>query len=1160
MTDPENEHSAENREDSPIPPGNSAGEDRKTDPGARMRRILAGAEDEGATTVSPLQGLEPPVPVEGLQPRSTSDPGESQPNTPPGAESKPRIPIPDEVPEWFLRESPTVGMPAGEPPATPQQNLEPTPPSRRRTFPDGQTVYGPVSPEVEARRQDEPTIPPPPGLGDHYLPQRVDQEDIHATRVSPVAYTPPGRTAQAQQPRFNGQIPLSPPPPPVRSRAALYPPPPKPVNAAVKRSWGCLLRGFIALLFLGVFAFLAVGAFVVYQYFTIIAGLPDVEELRNRTSQFETTRILDRFGNVLYEINDPSAGKRTYRKLDEISPYLLAATIATEDKEYYNHPGYDLVALLRALWQNYTAGEIVSGASTITQQLAKNLLLSPAERVDQSVQRKAREIVLAAELNRRYTKDEVLEIYLNEVYYGNLSYGVEAAAETYFNTTADRLTLGQAAFIAGLGQSPGIYDIYNNYEVTMVRFRTVISLMYQLSQERGCIEVRSSPQQIERVCVDAVTANQALEEIESYVFEARRNELRFPHWVTYITALLESQYDPGTIYRSGFKVTTTIDPGLQEEAQRIVRTQVDKLVDKRASNGALVAIRPATGEILAMVGSADFNNEAISGQVNMAISPRQPGSAIKPLTYTAAFEKGWTPSTLIWDIPSKFTPSGQPNDPGPTYEPVNYDGRFHGPVTVRTALANSFNVPAVKTLFFVGIYDDPTTPQPDGFINFAKRLGITTLTRPDYGLSITLGGGDVSLLELTGAYAVYANGGRRIPSVAILKIEDYQGNVIYEYQPPTGDQVVRAEHAYLINSILSDNEARRWMFGANSVLNLPFQVAAKTGTTNDFRDNWTLGYTPDIAIGVWVGNADYTPMVNTTGLTGAAPIWAEMMQYTIQRLTGGNPTPFLRPAGIVDKVICALSGTEPSEWCRNQRSEVFAYDQPPKPKEDDLWKEVEVDTWTGYRASGACSDYVSKKLALNITDAEVIKWIKDSDQGRAWAESVGFTPPIFFVPERECRADDSRPSIFFAGLTEGQTLDVNPLDIYALVDATTNFREFRLEYGLGPDPVDWQLLAGPFTTPARDPQLIHSWDVTDVPGGTITLRIYLVSTEGTYAERKIRINLQMPTPTPTETPTITPTETPTGTPTLTPTGTPTPSVTPTPTETPTPTPTETPTP
>ncbi len=338
-------------------------------------------------------------------------------------------------------------------------------------------------------------------------------------------------------------------------------------------------------------------------------------------------------------------------------------------------------------------------------------------------------------------------------------------------------------------------------------------------------------------------------------------------------------------------------------------------------------------------------------------------------------------------MPTDFPPSGDPNDTRPPYQPVNYDERFHGPVTVRTALANSYNIPAVKALQFVGIYGN------DGLIAFANRLGIHTFDRQDYGLSLTLGGGEVTLLDMASAFGTFANNGKRVPPFAITKITDYQGKTVFEYTPPAGQQVIRPEHAFLINSILSDNEARTPMFGANSVLNLPFQVAAKTGTTNDFRDNWTMGYTPDLAVGVWIGNADYTPMQDVTGLSGAAPVWSSFMQFAVPQLTGGNPTPFSRPDGIEERVICAVSGTEPSEYCPQQRAEFFAAEQPPRPKQDDLWKKAVIDTWTGLGASAECADFTEEKFTLNVSDPWALTWIKDTDQGREWAASVGFEVP-----------------------------------------------------------------------------------------------------------------------------------------------------------------------
>jgi penicillin-binding protein 1C len=993
-------------------------------------------------------------------------------------------------------------------------------------------------------------------------PSRVSETDMEATRATQAAFTstsPAGtRPIPVRRPAAAaGKRPQK----GSSSKTAGAPPKKRQFRVLGMSFMGCLLRMTILGLFFGVIILVLGGSFVLYKYYQVAATVPSVADLRQRASQFETTRILDRNGNLLYEILDPNAGRRTYVPLEKISPSLIAATIATEDKNFYSHPGYDPMAIVRAFYQNFQSGETVSGASTITQQLARALLFTPEERGQQNYDRKVREALLAAEITRRYSKDEILELYLNEFNYGNMAYGIQAAAETYFGATASNLTLGQAGFLAGLPQAPAIYDVYTNREVTIKRSEQVLRLMLEASQEQGCIRVSNSSQP---VCVDVDAALEAYYEIYNYEFKNPKVAIRHPHWVNHIRYLLESTYDAQTIYRSGFTVYTTLDPVLQETAENMVRAKLAELEDRNAGSGALIAVRPSTGEILAMVGSVDFYREEIQGQVNMAVSPRQPGSSIKPLTYIAAFEKGWTASTLIWDVPSEFPPSGDANDPRAPYIPVNYDGRFRGPVTVRSALANSYNIPAVKTLDFVGIYDNPLTPGEDGFLELARRLGITTLTSDQYGLSLTLGGGEVTLLELTSAYATIANGGMRLPHYSITKILDHMGEVVFDYQPPPGQQIIRPEHAFLISSILSDNEARTPAFGANSVLRLPFPAAAKTGTTNDFRDNWTLGFTPDLAVGVWVGNPDYTPMINTTGLTGAAPIWAEYMNFAIHTLTEGNPRAFFRPAGIVDRVVCAASGTDPSEWCQGQRSELFAADQPPLPREFDLAARVVVDTWTGLRASPACGNLNSEEFVLNVRDPWAIKWIRETGAGRAWAESAGFQEPFLFVPERECRADDSRPHLEIVFPTNGQTITTNPLDIIgkAYSSHDEDFRSYRLDYGTGEDPVQWHTLLVD-TVPVRQTDKLYTWDLDEISDGIISLRLRMESVRNTSTEVIWRLNMQVPTPTPTPTatPTATPTPTETPTPTSTATPTPIPTATPVPpTATQTPTATATPIP
>ncbi|HSN93612.1 MAG TPA: transglycosylase domain-containing protein [Anaerolineaceae bacterium] len=1010
---------------------------------------------------------------------------------------------------------------------------------------------------------EQATLPPTPELATEpepeHLPQQVAEFDPQATMLSPAAFN----YQNTKRPEGTQPIPTYHPPTPTNlgaeapvitqiktgsgqptgvSPSAGQKPQAK--SKKVKPSGnrkGCFIRTLMILITLGVLLLIAVGAFALYKYTQIAGNLPNVEELKNKASKFETTKILDRNGGVLYEIMDPTQGKRSYIPLAKISPYLIAATIATEDKDYFNHPGFDLLALSRALWSNYRAGGIVSGASTITQQLARMILL-PEQRFAQSYERKASEIILAAEITRRFTKEEVLELYLNEIFFGNFSYGIEAAAETYFNTTAEKLNFWQSTFLAGLPQSPATYDIYKNRDATLLRNNVVMLLTYNLSQDRNCIKVGEDQ---ERVCVTPMMVSEGETQLKAYEFIPQDYAMRFPHWVVYVQSLLEARFDPQIIYRSGFTVYTTLDPNFQLQAEQAVRDQLAQMQGNNATNGAVIAMNPKNGEILAMVGSADFNNAAISGQVNMALTDtRQPGSSIKPLTYLGTFEKDWNPATMIWDVPSAFPPSGKSYDTADPYTPVNYDGEFHGPVSVRTALANSFNIPAVKALQYLGIYDDASIEGDDGFIKLAERFGITSLKRPDYGLSLTLGGGEVSLLEMTGAFSVLANEGKRVAPVAITKVVDFTGAVIYEYQPPVGDQVVRAAHAYLISDILADGQTRSWMFGSNSVLNLPFKAAVKTGTTNDFKDNWTLGYTPDLVIGVWIGNADYSSMVNTTGVSGAAPIWAKLMVDGIGRYMGGVPSDFNRPPDVVEKVVCSLSGSEPSDKCPNQRVELFASDQLPPPKDQDLWANIKVDGWTGLKLSEACKDFPQAITAINIKDETAIEWL-GTDKGKVWAEENGFTQPITIVPERECRLDDPRPIIDLVSVIDGGTISEDGFKITGVIDATGNFSGFSLAWGEGEKPETWQPLASGNEAIKTPAEIAIMPDLRSVTATVITFRVTLFGQNGAKIEKDYHMQLQLPTPTPTATPTEVPTEMPTETP-----------LPPVPTDTPTPTPVE----
>ena len=835
-------------------------------------------------------------------------------------------------------------------------------------------------------------------------------------------------------------------------------------------------------------------------YFWIASQLPPAEELRARSFHFATTQILDREGNLLWEIIDPTGGRRTSVSLDQISPNLINATIATEDRFFYLNVGVDPVAITRAVYYNLTEGEIVSGGSTITQQLARNVLLTPEERTEQSLARKIKEAVLAVEINRRYTKEQILEIYLNQIYYGNLAYGIEAASQTYFGKPAKDLTLSEASLLAGLPQSPATHDPYVNPDGAKARQADVLRLMV----EAGYLNVAQAEA--------ARLQDMNLRPLNS-AFEA-------PHFVTYVRQELESIVPPEYIYQAGLRVQTTLDPRLQAIAEDEVRRQVDALAGRNVGNGALVAMNVSNGQILALVGSKDFRDESIDGQVNMAVSPRQPGSTIKPLTYLAAFEQlNWTPGTLIMDVPVEYADGA-----GGVYRPLNYDEKFHGPVSLRTALANSYNIPPIKVLEKLGI---------NSLKEMAARLGITTLTRNDYGLSLTLGSGEVPLVEMTGAYQAIANGGILVPPTSILQISDSFGRVI-EPARPQARQVLRREHAYLMTHILADNETRSSTFGPNSYLRLSRPAAAKTGTTNDFTDNWTIGYTPDIVAGVWVGNADRSPMVNISGLAGAGPIWHNFMERAHEGLPVQD---FTRPAAIVELEVCADSGTLPSAACPERRREIFFQEQPPLGPEYDIHQIIEIDRNTGLRANEFCRNNVEERYYRVYPP-----------DGRKWAIEHGFEqPPDAYCPSSNIIANITRP-------LDGSTVR----GAFTLEGSATaaNFSHYQIELGQGTAPQGFAVIQEP-RQQLTEHGVLGVFDSIQIENGPYTIRLVVYDQTGGAAEAQVRVLVDNPIPTVTLTPTFTPVPTLTPTQIVTPTDTPTA----TPTETPIPDlPTDTPVP
>jgi 1A family penicillin-binding protein len=635
-------------------------------------------------------------------------------------------------------------------------------------------------------------------------------------------------------------------------------------HASRVHQWIIALGGLLGASFLTAFLVLVVSA--AFGVYTVVssfaASLPPPSQLSSiRVDQ--STKIYDRYGNLLYEVLDPSSGKRTVIPFDQIPLVMKQATIATEDPTFYINPGVDPAGIARAFYYTFIKGDL-TGGSTITQQLVKNNLLTS----EVSLDRKLRELILSVEVSQKYSKDEILGAYLNTINYGNLSYGVEAAAQSYFDKDAKDLDLAEASLLAGLPQKPAEYDPCLNPDAALARQQDVLRLMQQNGYIKSDQIGPASQEMTERLHSDAFKQH----------CDAKVGTVA-PHFVAYVREQLEKIYGPDVTDKGGLQVYTTLDPQIQKIAEDEAQKQIAQLKAQHVTNAAVVVLKPDTGEILAMVGSVNYFDKSIDGEVNVATQPRQPGSSIKPINYVSAFRKGWNPETTILDAPVSFSTSkGQP-----PYTPKNYDLRWHGVVTVRQALANSLNVPAVKTLYFVGV---------PAMLDMAQQFGYTTFEGPShYGLALTLGAGEVTLLQHTGAYAVFANYGKRVPPTPFLKILDGSGQVLLDLEKnkPAGQQIVDPGYAYEITSILEDNHARIPEFGPYSPLHLCANgtsvchksgerpVAAKTGTTTDFRDNWTMGYTPELAVGVWVGNSDNSQMVNSTGITGAAPIWHNVM-------------------------------------------------------------------------------------------------------------------------------------------------------------------------------------------------------------------------------------------------------------------------------------------
>lgn len=819
---------------------------------------------------------------------------------------------------------------------------------------------------------------------------------------------------------------------------------------------------------------------VVYQSYA--SDLVPPEEAINQLPS-GGAKIYDRNGKLLYEFVDDLSGLRQPVPLSEVSPWFIAATISTEDASFWTNPGVNVRGLARAAWENFFPGRLGflqgSGGSSITQQLVKNVYIPPEERTKRSIDRKLRETVYAIELTRKYDKAQILEWYVNQISYGGIYNGVEAASLGYFGKQAKDLDLAEAALLAGIPACPSCYDPIANPQAAIERRNQVLTLMLEHGPR-----IQVGPDEYITITPEQVY----LSAVSPLNVSRRSFPVLAPHWVfEYIKPRVEELYGEEALYRGGLQIYTTLDLDLQRKAEEIVNKWVSEFeASSGGHNGALVAIDPNTMEILAYVGSRDYFNEEIQGQNDNAQAWNSPGSSLKPFTYATAFQElGWGPGTMILDTPISY-----PDADGRTFTPRNPAGNFQGPITVRNALGNSLNVPAFKTILYVGV---------DRVVQQMERMGIRFPPNQALGPSLTIGGVDVRLADVTFAYTVFPNLGKlrgvatpsgQLEPVSILRIVDGNGEVIW---PVTDDhevrlserQVLDPQNAYLITSILSDPNAHCLTYGCGA-LTIDRPMAVKTGTSEPYEnsraigDTWTYAYTPHIVVGAWAGNADNSPMYNITSTSISYRTARDMVIAVEQNFP---PTPFQKPEGIVENVeVCVPSGMKVDKECgKTSPPDLMARQNLPK-EDDTWWQAVKIDIRTGLRATAQTPPrFVQERFGLVIPDNLPPFW---KTQAQEWARVLGSA----------AMAAPSEPS---GGLI--------PVDIRSPAHGSTlrgevsvvgraqsdGFVAYRLEFTTGdpPNRFGWTLITRS-ETPVAD-GVLGVWDTSDLPPGAYTLRLVI---------------------------------------------------------------------
>ena len=713
-----------------------------------------------------------------------------------------------------------------------------------------------------------------------------------------------------------------------------------------------------ALIGLILMVFLSVGIFLWYG-----RDLPQPGKLAE-ASLGNSTRIYDRNGEILYSVYQDEI--RSYVELDRIPKIAQQATVATEDKGFYKNDGFSVTGLVRGLVIDPILRRRVTGGSTITQQLIKNVLLTS----ERSLPRKVKELILAVQADKIYSKDEILEMYLNNVPYGGTAIGIDSASEAYFGKGVEELDLAQSAFLAGLPQAPSYYSPFSGNDYYIGRTEYVLNQM------------------VKEKFITKDQKEKALAEIKKYKFTQKNHAIKAPHFVMFVRQLAAEQFGEKAVDGGGLQIYTSLDYKIQKEAEKIVEEEIEKLKGYKVGNGAAVVMDPKTGEILAMVGSKDYFDQDNEGNFNASLAKRQPGSSLKPVMYARALEEGYTAASLIMDTKTDF-----PQDNQPTYTPVNYDGKFRGPVQLRFALGNSLNIPAVKMLARVGIKD----VMQKGYDMGIKNWQPTSEAMSSVGLSLVLGGRETTLLDEVTAYGVLANEGVRQDYVAITRVTDLKGKKLFEQKKKDGSKVLSEGIAFIISHILLDNNARSLVFGPSSYLNIPGRaVSVKTGTTDNKKDNWTVGYTPSYVVGVWVGNNDNTPMnpVIASGVTGASPIWNRIMTHVLK----GKPNEsFKEPDDVIAVQVDSLTGGTPYDN-RPTRSEYFIKGTEPT-SASSVYKSKDGKTYILFRES----DPISKD-GKNRWQEGIDAWV-----GENYKDDPVYNPPgsVFEEEKKEEKKEET---------------------------------------------------------------------------------------------------------------------------------------------------------